>query len=98
MAEEKARLEAEAEARRKAEEEAAAKGKDANNSPRPNIKLRDKATPATIEGEVYPVGVNPILLPNLESQREGFYHPRAAEIIRLYPDRYIAYVEKGGKS
>lgn len=34
-------------------------------------------------------------LPDSKTQRDGFYHPEAARLIRAFPDSYKAYTEKG---
>lgn len=100
MNEEQKRLEAEA--AKRAEEEAASadatRKAAANNSPRANIRLVEGAVAPTAEGEVYPPDGKPIMLPRLEDQKAGFYHPDAARILALYPDRYKPIVEKGGKA
>lgn len=72
--------------------------KDKTGGNPPNIKLKDGAEAATADGVINAPGGNPIVLPSLTSQRAGFYHAEAARIIRLYPDRYIPYVDKGGNS
>lgn len=105
--EERRKAEEEAEALRKAEEAKRQRDAAANKSPRANIRLKRVnpegereavyADPPTVEGEVYPPDGKPIMLPRIEDQRAGFYHPAAARIIALYPDRYIVVVEKGGK-
>jgi hypothetical protein len=38
---------------------------------------------------------NGILFPDETNQKAGWYHPRAKEILRLFPDRYIEIKEKG---
>ncbi len=37
----------------------------------------------------------PIFLPEAEVQRAGFFHERAAEIVRLYPAQYKLLTTKG---
>jgi hypothetical protein len=39
----------------------------------------------------------PIIMPPVEQQQEGWYEPRAGEIIQNFPDRYIRVQPKGGK-
>lgn len=63
--------------------------------PSPNIALAKGAAPATVDGTVHMPKGNPIILPDEPTQRKGWYHPRAEEIITLYPDRYKPVTDKG---
>jgi hypothetical protein len=64
--------------------------------PKSNIKLRKDAQPITVDGEVSAgMDKNGILFPDETNQKAGWYHPRAKEILRLFPDRYIEIKEKG---
>lgn len=57
--------------------------------PKPNVWLAHAAAPATVSGKINTATGEPIELPFTEKeQRAGFYLERAAELIRLYPDRY----------
>jgi len=83
---------------------------DAPALPEPNIRfvgkdevLKDKLDASGNEivmAAEPPAKINhgdtkPIFLPDAEIQRAGFFHERAAEIVRLYPTQYKLITEKG---
>lgn len=72
--------------------------------PAPNIRFVGK--PSEVHGKVIPAepftriesGMDTYLLPeDFELQKAGFFHPKAKQIVRLYPNRYKLIKSKGGK-
>lgn len=65
-------------------------GEKPNPVPNANIRLRQGAQPITVDGEVNAgMNKNPILFPDKVTQAAGWYHPRASEILQLFPDIYV---------
>jgi hypothetical protein len=64
----------------------------ADATPPPNIILSKQADPVT-EGAL---GFKGIVLPDAETQRRGWYEPKARYILQMYGGTYKVPVEKGG--
>ena len=76
-------------AKKKAKNKVIKDNPEVKPGPRCNIKLKEGATPATIEGFIS-VGNNPYraYLPSLEIQAKGWYSPKAKLIAACYGSRY----------